>query len=97
MCKCTPSIRTPYCGKPGCERPQPPIMGAVQDTDVMIYPAEPLYAAAPDLARELNYALTGAMVLRAVLRRAGLKLGVEAADAIIEHSTAALKKAGVLP
>ena len=19
MCKCTPSIRTPWCGKPGCE------------------------------------------------------------------------------
>lgn len=23
MCKCTPSIRTPYCGKPGCEWPTP--------------------------------------------------------------------------
>ena len=22
MCKCTPEIRTPFCGKPGCERPQ---------------------------------------------------------------------------
>lgn len=21
MCKCTPQIRTPYCGKPGCEAP----------------------------------------------------------------------------
>jgi hypothetical protein len=21
MCKCTPEIRTPYCGKPGCEWP----------------------------------------------------------------------------
>lgn len=21
MCKCTPSIRTPWCGKPGCEAP----------------------------------------------------------------------------
>jgi hypothetical protein len=21
MCKCTPQIRTPYCGKPGCEVP----------------------------------------------------------------------------
>ena len=21
MCKCTPGIRTPYCGKVGCERP----------------------------------------------------------------------------
>lgn len=25
MCKCTPEIRTPWCGKPGCEMPpQPP-------------------------------------------------------------------------
>lgn len=22
MCKCTPEIRTPYCGKPGCEWPK---------------------------------------------------------------------------
>lgn len=21
MCKCTPSMRTPFCGKPGCEWP----------------------------------------------------------------------------
>lgn len=21
MCKCTPEIRTPFCGKPGCENP----------------------------------------------------------------------------
>lgn len=21
MCKCTPEIRTPFCGKPGCEWP----------------------------------------------------------------------------
>src|SRR5688572_23692077 len=21
MCKCTPAIRTPFCGKPGCEAP----------------------------------------------------------------------------
>jgi len=21
MCKCTPNLRTPYCGKPGCEWP----------------------------------------------------------------------------
>jgi len=25
MCKCDPDIRTPFCGKPGCEIPgQPP-------------------------------------------------------------------------
>jgi len=23
MCKCTPSIRTPFCGKLGCEWPKP--------------------------------------------------------------------------
>lgn len=22
MCKCTPEIRTPFCGKPGCEAPE---------------------------------------------------------------------------
>lgn len=22
MCKCTPEIRTPFCGKPGCEGPK---------------------------------------------------------------------------
>lgn len=22
MCKCTPEIRTPFCGKPGCEWPE---------------------------------------------------------------------------
>ena len=22
MCVCTPSIRTPFCGKPGCEMPE---------------------------------------------------------------------------
>jgi len=24
MCKCTPEIRTPFCGKPGCEVPKQP-------------------------------------------------------------------------
>jgi hypothetical protein len=24
MCKCTPEIRTPFCGKPGCEFPVKP-------------------------------------------------------------------------
>lgn len=24
MCKCTPEIRTPFCSKPGCERPAQP-------------------------------------------------------------------------
>ena len=24
MCKCTPEIRTPWCGKPGCEMPKQP-------------------------------------------------------------------------
>ena len=28
MCKCTPSIRTPFCGKPGCVWP-----GKESDTD----------------------------------------------------------------
>lgn len=23
MCLCTPNVRTPYCGKPGCEWPKP--------------------------------------------------------------------------
>lgn len=23
MCKCTPEIKTPFCGKPGCEWPAP--------------------------------------------------------------------------
>src|SRR5262245_5390307 len=23
MCKCTPELRTPFCGKPGCEWPKP--------------------------------------------------------------------------
>lgn len=23
MCICTPNIKTPWCGKPGCERPKP--------------------------------------------------------------------------
>lgn len=23
MCKCTPNLRTPFCGKPGCEWPHP--------------------------------------------------------------------------
>ena len=27
MCKCTPNIRTPYCGKPGCESPHPTRIG----------------------------------------------------------------------
>ena len=22
MCKCTPDVRTPFCGKPGCEWPE---------------------------------------------------------------------------
>lgn len=22
MCQCTPNIRAPFCGKPGCERPR---------------------------------------------------------------------------
>lgn len=22
MCKCTPEVRTPFCGKPGCEAPE---------------------------------------------------------------------------
>lgn len=23
MCKCTPNLRTPFCGKPGCDSPNP--------------------------------------------------------------------------
>jgi hypothetical protein len=25
MCWCTPSMRTPWCGKPGCQRPVEPL------------------------------------------------------------------------
>jgi len=25
MCKCNPSIRTPFCGRPGCEWPGKPL------------------------------------------------------------------------
>lgn len=28
MCKCTPNIRTPYCGKLGCQWPKPVKPGA---------------------------------------------------------------------
>jgi hypothetical protein len=31
MCKCTPNIRTPWCGKPGCEMPGQKPAGARQD------------------------------------------------------------------
>lgn len=31
MCRCTPTMRTPFCGKPGCERPRSPV------TNVLIY------------------------------------------------------------
>ena len=27
MCKCTPNIRTPFCGKPGCEPPPQAVPG----------------------------------------------------------------------
>lgn len=37
MCKCTPSIRTPYCGKLGCEWPKPP--GTRERTDSEIIAA----------------------------------------------------------
>lgn len=46
MCKCTPNIRTPFCGKPGCEEPArvppPPAEGAatpgaLEDLDYPIY------------------------------------------------------------
>lgn len=30
MCRCTPTMRTPFCGKPGCEYPSPV-------TNVLIY------------------------------------------------------------
>lgn len=35
MCKCDPTSRTPYCGRPGCERPaqQPPDPVAVAARD----------------------------------------------------------------
>lgn len=38
MCKCTPSIRTPYCGKLGCEWPTPsgkPSMTVKKETYVL--------------------------------------------------------------
>jgi hypothetical protein len=37
MCKCTPNIKTPFCGKPGCEMP----------------PQKPRQAATPDEAEQL--------------------------------------------
>lgn len=48
MCKCTPNIRTPWCGKPGCEtpkqtyRPTPKrlIMGPVKHMCQMIHDSE---------------------------------------------------------
>lgn len=27
MCKCSPNVKTPFCGKPGCELPAPPTSG----------------------------------------------------------------------
>lgn len=30
MCKCTPEMRTPFCGKPGCEWPDTPEMAAMR-------------------------------------------------------------------
>lgn len=48
MCKCTPNIRTPFCGKPGCGmpersyRPTPDklIIGPVKATCEMIYDSQ---------------------------------------------------------
>lgn len=48
MCKCTPQIRTPFCGKPGCEippqayRPTPArlIVGPVTAYSGMLHDAE---------------------------------------------------------
>ena len=51
MCKCTPSIRTPYCGKPGCLSPvQKPhvfkvekMSGAAWDTLWAMFKRGPLH------------------------------------------------------
>lgn len=32
MCSCTPEIKTPFCGKPGCEWPQHGELQIVKDT-----------------------------------------------------------------
>jgi hypothetical protein len=32
MCQCTPEIRTPFCGKPGCEWPKQETKGPYPDT-----------------------------------------------------------------
>jgi Phage ABA sandwich domain len=38
MCKCTPEIRTPYCGRPGCEWPpqEPPAEGSPRALDALV-------------------------------------------------------------
>jgi hypothetical protein len=36
MCKCTPEIRAPFCGKPGCEWPKTPRVAPTYDGSVCI-------------------------------------------------------------
>jgi hypothetical protein len=31
MCRCTPNLRTPFCGKPGCEMPAPSLKAAAEE------------------------------------------------------------------
>ena len=35
MCKCTPNIRTPFCGKPGCKPPPQNVDSAMRHIDRM--------------------------------------------------------------
>lgn len=59
MCKCTPEIRTPFCGKPGCEWPKKrnaqldKLFGQPEPT-----PTDPLYGAAVALVRLFDKAST---------------------------------------
>lgn len=51
MCRCTPNMRTPFCGKPGCEWPAPAAPAAVSAPRVTT--AAELDAKGLDLVRQI--------------------------------------------
>ncbi len=71
MCKCTPMMRTPFCGKPGCEWPRHPLTGRLEPEAEQYDPLVSIAISLKRIADHLAPAQAPSLQLSAALRKEG--------------------------
>lgn len=64
MCQCTPTIRTPWCGKPGCEAPaqkRPDMRSAMFQRFHLLGVRQTIYGRGPDFGEEPGNCMQAAL------------------------------------